>query len=253
MAFVAGAVLMFLAHTLGVNIARWASTSPVRRVSTAVIVLGISAAVIYGLGLLRNEFAALAQQSGPNLGDLLRRDAVDLKAIGSIVLSKKLGTEALVLLALNVGLYVMGTIASINRHDPDPDYETLLRRQERARAAFNARKVEYDRRSQKVHDKFDPQIEQLGRAADEARQQLAKATAARDAWADRAGDDDKVIAATHLQRKFAYMGGYLEGCSSSNARTSIGEMLETIKTSPDGGNIVGLQARFGAGRVSRDG
>jgi len=179
-----GAVFIFVAHALGIMLVRRAGAQDAsggvkRRASVApIVVLSL---------LLLLTFAVLAtgrveDQAGADTGNILRGLAQDFLP-GDTAVGQAVGDAAqtagnavttflnngtwlayrtpLILFLFSLIVFVVGIILSVYRHDPDPDYEGLVDRHEKAQARFAALHGRWEQRRVEInryHDERESQV-----------------------------------------------------------------------------------------------
>ncbi len=140
-----GAMLVFFAHITGSSIKRALPDEAKRgRAKTAVSMVMLNSLVavfILFLGKMRQAWVALDLEDVAGLPlDIDFDDPIEglenivgeVSGIQSLI-GTELGNEGLFLLLFNVLVYVAGTIAAMLRHDSHPDYESLVRREQKHR------------------------------------------------------------------------------------------------------------------------
>ena len=135
-ALVIGLVIMFCAHFSGLWLRQIdhlsGKSSKILRYIGITITLLVVGTVIYFIAALRQSYVNLLEREQANdFGALLRGDTSALGTLADEALSVDLGTAGLMLLAINVLIFLVGTVAAYMRHDPHPDYEKVTK--ERAR------------------------------------------------------------------------------------------------------------------------
>jgi len=151
-----GAMLVFFAHITGASIKRALPEDAKRgrtKTTVSMILLNSLVAVfILFLGKMRQAWVALDLEDDAGLQlDLGLDDSMDglenivgeISGIQSLI-GTELGNEGLFLLLFNVLVYVAGTVAAMLRHDSHPDYESLVKREQKLRE----RQVEMKKRYQ---------------------------------------------------------------------------------------------------------
>lgn len=148
-ALLCGAILMSLAHFLGLGICRFRYNLETQQKKTGnrrtglnlvLVILGLSAliyALCYGIAILRQGYLTFALGEDPSFAEMLETERFTQAALHA--LSSSLQVEGFVFLAINLGVVGVGTFAAIFCHDPHPDYERIDRLLKAARKdlAFN--------------------------------------------------------------------------------------------------------------------
>ena len=139
-----GAMLVFFAHITGASIKRALPDEAKRgRAKTTVSMVMLNSLVavfILFLGKMRQAWVALDMQGdtpiqidfGNNALDGLEDIIGETSGIESLI-GTELGNEGLFLLLFNVLVYVAGTVAAMLRHDSHPDYESLVKKEQKHR------------------------------------------------------------------------------------------------------------------------
>lgn len=140
-----GAMLVFFAHITGSSIKRAlpdeAKRGRAKTTFSMVMLNSLVAVFILFLGKMRQAWVALDLEDEAGLQlDLGLDDPIEglenivgeISGIQSLI-GTELGNEGLFLLLFNVLVYVAGTVAAILRHDSHPDYESLVRREQKHR------------------------------------------------------------------------------------------------------------------------
>ena len=137
-----GAMLVFFAHITGASIKRaLPDTAKNGRAKTTVSMIMLNSLVavfVLFLGKMRQAWVAL--ENDPD--EIIWDDGDQLDGLENIIgeqsgiqslIGTELGNEGLFLLLFNVLVYVAGTVAAMLRHDSHPDYESLVKREQKHR------------------------------------------------------------------------------------------------------------------------
>ena len=147
-----GAMLVFFAHITGASIKRAlpeeAKQGRTKTTISMVMLNSLVAVFIVFLGKMRQAWVALdIAEDEPMFGEEavsgLENIVGEVSGIQSLI-GTELGNEGLFLLLFNVLVYVAGTVAALLRHDSHPDYESLVKREQKHRE----RQVEMGKRYQ---------------------------------------------------------------------------------------------------------
>jgi hypothetical protein len=160
-----GIALMFLAHLTGLLLRREPAPprwKQVRHFAAIVLILLVTATLVYALASMRQLYVQLLQTEGVSLQqqvDTILHGTPTVAA--SQVASTRLGLAGYTLMALNITLFVVGSAASFLRHDPHPDYEAVWRAEQRARAALMRSRARFESRLQAAQQEHDLKINAL--------------------------------------------------------------------------------------------
>ena len=137
-------MLVFFAHITGASIKRAlpdeAKKGRTKTTVSMVMLNSLVAVFILFLGKMRQAWVALDMQGdtpiqidfGNNALDGLEDIIGETSGIESLI-GTELGNEGLFLLLFNVLVYVVGTVAAMLRHDSHPDYESLVKKEQKHR------------------------------------------------------------------------------------------------------------------------
>ena len=140
-----GAMLVFFAHITGASIKRAlpdeAKKGRTKTTVSMVMLNSLVAVFILFLGKMRQAWVALDLEDEAGLQlDLGLDDSMDglENIVGEVsglqsLIGTELGNEGLFLLLFNVLVYVAGTVAAMLRHDSHPDYESLVKKEQKHR------------------------------------------------------------------------------------------------------------------------
>lgn len=179
-ALVIGLVIMFCAHFSGLWLRQIdhfsGKSSKILRYIGITITLLVVGTVIYFIAALRQSYVNLLEREQANdFGALLRGDTSALGTLADEALSVDLGTAGLMLLAINVLIFLVGTVAAFMRHDPHPDYEKVTK--ERARIQKRMHKIEekFQRKAAELSSEYDRRINYLDRQLDQTEEEIERA------------------------------------------------------------------------------
>ena len=139
-----GAMLVFFAHITGASIKRALPEEAKRgRAKTTVSMVMLNSLVavfILFLGKMRQAWVALDMEEDAPIDIVFGDNALgglediigETSGIESLI-GTELGNEGLFLLLFNVLVYVAGTVAAMLRHDSHPDYESLVKKEQKHR------------------------------------------------------------------------------------------------------------------------
>jgi len=135
-----GAVLVFFAHITGHVVRQIHHTNKVTASISLIALSSLSLVFIFYLAKMRQAFVSITTLSAENisLDSLIPDDLTELDNIidtsvdvSQSLFSTNIGEEGFFLLLVNIVVYVCGFIASYFRHDPHPDYEKLIKKNEK--------------------------------------------------------------------------------------------------------------------------
>ena len=135
-----GAVLVFFSHITGHVVRQIHHTNKVTASISLIALTSLSLVFIFYLAKMRQAFVSITTLSTENitLENLIPNDLTELDNIidtsvdiSQNLFSTNIGEEGFFLLLVNIVVYVCGFIASYFRHDPHPDYEKLIKKNER--------------------------------------------------------------------------------------------------------------------------
>lgn len=174
-----GAVLLLMAHFLGLSLRRFGhNVSYVMNqnpgISTFVAMLPSLVAVLlyttligllcYGIGLLRQGYLAFTTRADPSFADLIDSNQY-AEAAATLVLQTALNVEGMIFVVLNLAIVTVGVLFAFFCHDAHPDYEKVdrnLKKQQRAKERVN---VQYGRSTAGEEGRFAAVRERLSAQA----------------------------------------------------------------------------------------
>jgi hypothetical protein len=134
------------------------------------------------------------------------------------------------MLILNIAVFFVGTALSIVRHDPHPDYETLLQDRERADKALEDFKASYIDRRGELHLHYEKRLNDVETWSDVAEREIKKLEEKIENLAAQAGDDFDVVLNVVRLRILAYQDGNHEGRKSPDPLYFGAESLAKLKS-----------------------
>ena len=225
-----GIALMFLAHLTGLLVRRepqpplW---KQLRHVAGIVLILLVTATLVYALASMRQLYVQMLQNEGGSLQQqvesILRGNAATAV---SQVASTRLGPAGYTLMVLNITLFAVGAAASFLRHDPHPDYEAAWHGERRSRAKLMRTRARFESRLDTVQKEHDTRI----RALDE----LLRETEAR--------HDQLVAQETAVQPFFAETVARIANGVRSRSLAFVEGALAALPEGAGGGSIQDIQA-----------
>ena len=145
------------------------------------LILALALAAMYVLAVLRQmSLDGDDIQIVGNLFGAAAKPAVDaaaalgpkaLRASGAL---PPLSANGGMLLLINLGIFLAGTLLSYTRHDPHPDFETRLRARDKARAVFHELQVEFQRQLAENAAYYDRKRVNLVARADQIAEELRR-------------------------------------------------------------------------------
>jgi hypothetical protein len=167
-----GLIFALFAHFLGTWIKRamhYEARNRIIAILGASFILIILLPTIYVIALMREHYVQFIERSSTSLKDLIQNEG--LTSVASQVASAELSTSGWTLLMLNIVVLSIGAIASVVRHDEHPDFENMVRQQERL--ARNLKKIvqRYEKDTARVQKAYEARKEAIDKsyslAADE--------------------------------------------------------------------------------------
>jgi hypothetical protein len=192
-AFIMGLAIVFFAHILGLFVRQWkVQRRPMERLRVWLgvpLILVLVVFSLYELSVIREGTLPVDEQ---------------IEVVGGIM---GLTHKAALLFLLNVGVFLAGTLLSYFRHDPHPEYESLLKALRSIQAAEEKRRRSFDARLGLVEEEYRRRRSNLASRADRLQREIDEDLAHSESLPGREEAEMQKVVAVVTQRVLAYQSG----------------------------------------------
>ena len=201
-----GVILMLLAHFGGMWVKRYAGQSNwydrAGHIAGVVLVLALILPTVWLIASLRQHYIQFVQSQQITFTEFLQQSA--LSDVAQQAMSTELGAEGWMLLFINILVVGLGTLASVLRHDSDPDFETAVRQRERLERQIEKWERRYQGRQKRIEAKHERKIAATERTQSKNKDSLQAIRAKCDACASRVNQMPPRVAVQVVRRVQAY-------------------------------------------------